>query len=268
MDRTHRLSNRGFTLVELIIVIAIIAVLGAVLAPQYIKYVDRSRETVCQSSIQELEHAYLVDYSFDSQSPASTLEEVMTGAGLTKVEDAASMKYSGGCPKDGIYTVTLDDNGAITAFTCSQHGAQRLEPLTDLDKGVTFLKQAFQSFYDANGGLLNHGTRMDSNGYGVVDEFRPLLETLLKSNGYQMTDTTIWRVSWQKDAAGNAQMKVYWADPGEKLTLDNYNKLSGVQGKQIDITGDSSATKDATVYFGKSSKGDYVVINNNLNFTS
>ena len=33
MDRTHRLSNRGFTLVELIIVIAIIAVLGAVLAP-------------------------------------------------------------------------------------------------------------------------------------------------------------------------------------------------------------------------------------------
>ena len=83
-----------------------------------------------------------------------------------------------------------------------------------------------------------------------------------------MTDTTIWRVSWQKDAAGNAQMKVYWADPGEKLTLDNYNKLSGVQGKQIDITGDSSATKDATVYFGKSSKGDYVVINNNLNFTS
>jgi type IV pilus assembly protein PilA len=33
-------NNKGFTLVELIIVIAIIAVLAAVIAPQYIKYVN------------------------------------------------------------------------------------------------------------------------------------------------------------------------------------------------------------------------------------
>jgi type IV pilus assembly protein PilA len=38
-----KLDNKGFTLVELIIVIAIIAVLAAVLAPQYIKYVEKSR---------------------------------------------------------------------------------------------------------------------------------------------------------------------------------------------------------------------------------
>ncbi len=38
-------SNRGFTLVELIIVVAIIAVLATVLAPQYLQYVERSRES-------------------------------------------------------------------------------------------------------------------------------------------------------------------------------------------------------------------------------
>lgn len=36
-------QNSGFTLVELIIVIAIIAVLSAVAAPQYIKYVEKSK---------------------------------------------------------------------------------------------------------------------------------------------------------------------------------------------------------------------------------
>ena len=38
-----RKSNKGFTLVELIIVVAIIAILSAVVAPQYIKYVEKSR---------------------------------------------------------------------------------------------------------------------------------------------------------------------------------------------------------------------------------
>lgn len=38
-----KVNDKGFSLVELIIVVAIMAILITVLVPQYIKYVERSR---------------------------------------------------------------------------------------------------------------------------------------------------------------------------------------------------------------------------------
>ncbi len=47
-------DNKGFSLVELIIVIAIMAVLIAVLAPQFLRYVERSRIARDNSAIGEV----------------------------------------------------------------------------------------------------------------------------------------------------------------------------------------------------------------------
>lgn len=54
--KKFRKNNKGFTLVELIIVIAIIAVLSAVLAPQYIAYVEKSRASMDESVAAEVLH--------------------------------------------------------------------------------------------------------------------------------------------------------------------------------------------------------------------
>jgi len=66
-------NNKGFSLVELIIVIAIMAVLIGVLAPQFIKYVERSRESTDLQNVEEVKTAvetYVADNG-EKSLPAS-----------------------------------------------------------------------------------------------------------------------------------------------------------------------------------------------------
>ena len=52
-------NNKGFSLVELIVVIAIMAVLVGVLAPQFIKYVEKSRQSTDMQSVQPVSYTHL-----------------------------------------------------------------------------------------------------------------------------------------------------------------------------------------------------------------
>ncbi len=61
-----KMNNKGFSLVELIIVIAIMAILIAVLAPQYLRYVEKSRLQSDNSAIGEVANAAKVALANDT----------------------------------------------------------------------------------------------------------------------------------------------------------------------------------------------------------
>lgn len=61
-----KMNNKGFSLVELIIVIAIMAVLMGVLAPQFIKYVEDSRIQKDESAFGEVANAAQIALSVDN----------------------------------------------------------------------------------------------------------------------------------------------------------------------------------------------------------
>jgi type IV pilus assembly protein PilA len=65
------LDNNGFSLVELIIVIAIMAVLVGILSPQYLKYVERSRESADLTTVDEIISAVQI-YSADPNTETVT----------------------------------------------------------------------------------------------------------------------------------------------------------------------------------------------------
>lgn len=85
-NATNKLNNKGFSLVELIIVIAIMAVLVGVLAPQYIKYVEKSRRSADGATVSEIASAMQVIAS----DPSISLKT--TGATYTYSKDASDNK--------------------------------------------------------------------------------------------------------------------------------------------------------------------------------
>ncbi len=100
-------ANKGFSLVELIIVIAIMAVLVGVLAPQFIKQVEKSRESTDLQNIEEYKTA--VETYVAENETADTFSIKLGAAKGTEVTvkkgDAAADLSEYGLASDGKLTL-------------------------------------------------------------------------------------------------------------------------------------------------------------------
>ena len=74
MGREIMKNNKGFSLVELVITIAIMAVLIAILAPLFVKYVEQSRRSRDIQTADRIREAFLADIAEGSTAGMGSVE--------------------------------------------------------------------------------------------------------------------------------------------------------------------------------------------------
>ncbi len=75
-------NQKGFSLIELLVVVIIIAILAAIAVPIYMRYVEKARATEAQSAIAAIRSAYRVHYQTYGTTDNYTVENAMRDAQL------------------------------------------------------------------------------------------------------------------------------------------------------------------------------------------
>ena len=156
--RENRKNNKGFSLVELIIVIAIMVALVAIMGPQYIKYVQSSRDAVIQDAAENVLSVAKTEFASGNidfgttENVKNTMATIEVGAvggngnviivckGLEAGGSAASgYSFINACglstklvDSDSVYTITIKNANGDTNFSMAQ---------TSTAKSVTLLKE-------------------------------------------------------------------------------------------------------------------------------
>lgn len=72
MSKKTKMNNKGFSLVELIIVVAIMAILAGVMIPQFVKYLNNSKKSADLSQAESIANAVASLYAEDMTKGSST----------------------------------------------------------------------------------------------------------------------------------------------------------------------------------------------------
>jgi general secretion pathway protein G len=84
MEQGSRALRRGYTLIELIIVMAIISVLVSIAVPLYQKSLLRTKETLLKNNLFTL-RTVIDEYTFDKQKAPQTLQDLVSEGYLRAV---------------------------------------------------------------------------------------------------------------------------------------------------------------------------------------
>lgn len=125
MKKMTKKNNKGFSLVELIVVVLIMGIIAVALAPQVMKWVGTSRTNSDKNTMKDIKNAVQVAVA-DAQSQGKTL--ATSGAVVLNSTNLTSAKFGTGIASlievlggeiptssdNGYFNVQIDSQGKVT----------------------------------------------------------------------------------------------------------------------------------------------------------
>ena len=106
-------NRKGFTLVEIMIVVAIIALLAAIAIPSFMKSRTEARKSACINNLR------LIDHAKQQYATADTSVTETTDCDVAPGKAAVESYLKGGaptCPSSGTYTYGIVSNNPVCSF--------------------------------------------------------------------------------------------------------------------------------------------------------
>lgn len=135
-------NNKGFTLIELIIVLALLLIIAGIAVPRYLIHIENAKEHTCRINRYRIMEALELQYSMKGKYD---FEEILASEGN------GYFILSPECPAEGVYTIKEVDGEIIVS--CSIHeGEAKLTPLgnnfIEISEGFKLLTE---DFFEENG---------------------------------------------------------------------------------------------------------------------